>query len=182
MSSVLFILGAIAVLGLLYFIIRKLSGAYFKFRGKRVVTCPETKETAAVEVDAGHAALTGFSGKPDLRLQDCTRWPERQHCGQECLRQIEAAPEDCLVRMILTKWYEGKTCIYCGKPLGEIDWIQHKPCLMSPAKKTVEWKDVAPEKVPLVLQTYVPVCWNCHIAETFRREHPDLVTERDWKK
>ena len=24
-----------------------------------------------------------------------------------------------------------------------------------------------------------PVCWNCHIAESFRREHPDLVTDRD---
>ena len=26
--------------------------------------------------------------------------------------------------------------------------------------------------------THLPVCWNCHIAESFRREHPELVVDR----
>jgi hypothetical protein len=24
----------------------------------------------------------------------------------------------------------------------------------------------------------LPVCWNCHIAQTFRRVHPELVVVR----
>ena len=81
----------------------------------------------------------------------------------------------------MTRWYEGKSCVYCGKPLGEVDWIEHKPCLMSPDRRTVEWKDIPAETIPGVLETHQPVCWNCHIAETFRREHPELVVDRDWR-
>jgi hypothetical protein len=34
-----------------------------------------------------------MDGRPDLRLSDCTRWPERSKCSQECLSQaIQAEP------------------------------------------------------------------------------------------
>jgi hypothetical protein len=71
--------------------------------------------------------------------------------------------------------------VLCGKPLEEIDWLEHKPALMSPEQKTVEWHEVRAEKLPEVLSTHLPVCWNCHIAETFRREFPELVVDRPWK-
>jgi hypothetical protein len=29
-----------------------------------------------------------------------------------------------------------------------------------------------------VLSTHLPVCWDCHIARRFRREHPALVVDR----
>jgi hypothetical protein len=29
-----------------------------------------------------------------------------------------------------------------------------------------------------VLATHVPVCWDCRVAKTFRREHPELLTDR----
>jgi hypothetical protein len=29
-----------------------------------------------------------------------------------------------------------------------------------------------------VLATHRPVCWNCAVAEGFRRAHPELVTDR----
>src|SRR5512144_439621 len=89
--------------------------AYRRYRGARVIVCPETRAPAAVELDARHAAATDLFGDADLRLQSCSRWPERQDCGQECLAQIEAAPEDCLARTILAKWYEGATCALCGR-------------------------------------------------------------------
>jgi hypothetical protein len=28
------------------------------------------------------------------------------------------------------------------------------------------------------MQTHLPVCWNCHIAQEFRREHSELVVDR----
>ena len=58
---------------------------YQQYEGSRVVTCPENKRQVAVSIDAMHAAVTGLSRPPDIRLSDCTRWPERRNCGQECL-------------------------------------------------------------------------------------------------
>ena len=58
---------------------------YNHYRGSRGVTCPETHRQVAVSFDAFHAALTGLRGKCDLRLAECTHWPGRIRCGQECI-------------------------------------------------------------------------------------------------
>lgn len=60
---------------------------YNHFSGSRAVICPENQRQVAVSIDAMHAATTGIHGHPDLRLQDCTRWPERSKCDQACLPQ-----------------------------------------------------------------------------------------------
>lgn len=174
MLTVTYVILAGVAAALVYVVLRILGPPFLKFRGTRLITCPETQAPAAVEVDAAGAALTA-----NLRLRDCSRWPERRDCGQACLRQIEAAPEDCLVRNILTRWYERKSCAYCGKPLGTIDWLEHRPALMSPQRVTKQWRDVPPETLPATLADHLPVCWNCHVAETFRRAHPELVTDRE---
>ena len=28
------------------------------------------------------------------------------------------------------------------------------------------------------MKTRQPICWSCHIAETFRRQHPEMVVDR----
>jgi hypothetical protein len=153
--------------------------AYFGYRGKRIITCPETHKPAAVDVAAGEAALGAFLFEPTLRLKECSRWPERENCGQECLQQIEVNPENCLVWNIVSKWYEDKNCVFCHKTFGGLHHLDHAPALLSPDHKTVEWKDVRPEQLPEVFATHKPVCWNCHVAQTFRRLHPELVTDRE---
>lgn len=182
MTATVYILIGFFLLGLLYTVIRFSLGAYLKYACTRVITCPETQKPAAVRVDSGHAAFTGILGDPDLRLKECSRWPERKDCGQECLRQIELSPEECLLRHILVNWYTGKTCVICNKEFGEINWYDHKPALLHPAEYTVEWQEVPAEKVYEVLSIYKPVCWNCHVAERFRREHPDLVVDHPWHR
>jgi hypothetical protein len=156
----------------------RLMWLWFTWRGERLVTCPETGQPVGVAMDVRHAAWTGIGHAPGLRLRACTRWPERQDCGQECLSQIEAAPEGCLIRNVLTRWYANKSCAVCGKPIGEIHWADHRPALLSPEHSTVEWSQVAPETVPAVLESHAPVCWNCHIVQTFCNEHPELVVDR----
>lgn len=173
------VVGVITVgLGFLYVWVRAGVPAFLSYRGTRVVKCPENGNVAAVAVDARHAAATAFRRQPELRLAACSRWPEKEGCGQECLRQIEAAPEDCLVRTMLIRWYAEKSCVYCGKAFSMIHWHDHKPTLLGVDGRTVEWSQVSPERVPEELAHDRPVCWNCHIAETFRREHPDLVVDR----
>ena len=168
----------VAGLAFAYHWLRRAVPAFFRLRGERVVICPETRRPAGVAVDAGHAAATAFRREPELRLSSCSRWPEKADCGQECLRQIAAAPEDCLVRTMLTRWYTGKSCLYCGKPFATIHWHDHKPALLDRDGRTMEWEQVAAEDVPDALGRDKPVCWNCHIAETFRRMHPELVVDR----
>lgn len=58
---------------------------HHRYSGVRAVTCPETHRRVAVTIDATHAAATGFRGTPEFRLSDCTRWPERTKCAQDCL-------------------------------------------------------------------------------------------------
>lgn len=155
--------------------------AYFSLRGKRLVTCPENHQTAAVELDAGQAAHEALFRKPQLRLSQCSRWPERKDCGQPCLRQIELAPEDCLVRKIVIDWFSDKSCVYCGKSIAEVKewWIDHQPALLTPEKVTIFWNEFPAEKLPELFSRCAPVCWSCNVTEKFRREHPELVTDRE---
>ena len=178
--TVLTIIIAVLVIGAALFLVRAVPAvrAYFNFRGKRLVTCPETHKPEAVDVNAREAALGTFFVEPTLRLRECSRWPERENCGQDCLKQIEADPENCLVWNIVSKWYEGKKCVFCQKPIASLRHLDHAPALLGPDFQTREWKGIRPEQLPEIFSTHQPVCWNCHVSETFRRLHPELVTDR----
>lgn len=169
---------SLVLLALLSALALVLGRAYLKYQGKRVITCPENCRPAGVAVDGSHVLLTALKRHPDLRLKSCSRWPERQDCGQECLRQIVAAPEDCLVRHILAQWYQGKTCALCGKLIGEIRWADHQPALLDAENRTVDWRDVPAEQVPDVLASHQAVCWNCNVVNRMLHEHGDLVLDR----
>jgi hypothetical protein len=171
----------LAALALVFWMLRRAVKTYATYRGTRVITCPETKEPAAIEVDAPFAAFSAITDEPDLRLKRCSRWPERHDCNQDCLNQVIVSPEHCLAKNLLMDWYEDKTCLFCGKRFADIDWATHKPTFMTPEGKTVEWQDIPAETIPNVLATHLPVCWNCHIAETFRREHAELVVYRNYR-
>lgn len=178
--TVLTIIIAVLVVSAGLFLVRFIPSlkAYFTYRGKRLITCPETHKPEAVAVDAREAGLGVFFSEPTVRLKECSRWPERQNCGQDCLQQIEADPQNCLVWNIVSKWYEGKKCVFCHKLIGPLHHIDHAPALLGPDFKTCEWKYMRPEELPHIFDTYQPVCWNCHVTETFRRLHPELVTDR----
>jgi hypothetical protein len=180
MSISVLITLAVLALAVGLFVFRAIPGirAYFDYRGKRLITCPETQKAAAVDVAAGEAAVGAFLSEPTLRLKQCSRWPERQDCGQECLQQIEVDPENCLVWNIVSQWYAGKKCVYCHKTFGQLRHLDHAPALLSPDHKTVEWRELRPEQLPEIFSSHSPVCWNCHVTETFRRLYPELVVDR----
>jgi hypothetical protein len=178
LAFLMFLTILVILLALIGWMTARLVRVWLNYRGDRVLTCPETKQTVGVALDMKHAVWSSFGHAPSLRLETCSRWPERQDCGQECLREIEESPDDCLVRTILTRWYAGKDCAICGKAIGEIHWSDHRPALLSPERRTVEWAQVPAESIPGVLETHAPVCWNCHIVQTFCREHPDMVVDR----
>jgi hypothetical protein len=177
MSVTFVLIVATAALCVLYLLIIA-ARAYQRFHGAMVVTCPETHQPAAVAVDATHAALTAMVEATELRLTQCSRWPERQQCGQECLREIELAPENCLVRTILRQWYEGKSCVLCSKPIAPIHSWDHKPGLIAVDGTVTDCTAVPAEHLQEALTTYRAVCWSCEVTEEFRRRNPGLVIEK----
>jgi len=151
---------------------------FLRYQGKMLFTCPETGTSASVKVAAGDAARSSLTGHPKIHVDECSLWPKRRNCGQECLSQLGADPQNCLVWTRVSDWYRSRTCAYCHKPFLELNWHEHRPALLSPGGKTVQWSEVAPEKLPELFETCLPVCWSCHIAETFRREYPEKVLDR----
>jgi len=178
MSGLVHIIPWLVLLGVAGTVAARFLSIWLRQRGARAIVCPETRRPAGVTVDAGHAALRGFLGTEDLRLSSCSRWPKRAGCGQECLSQIHASPEGCLVRNTLARWYQGKTCAFCGKPFGEIEWAGQKPALLRADKMSLDWSRVPAEQLTETLETALPVCFACHMANTLVREHPDLAIDR----
>ncbi len=165
----------------LFFGLRWLVRSLSRYRGSHIVTCPESDRPTIVEVDALHASLTSTFGLPDIRLKDCSRWPIKEQCGQECLTDLDVAPERCLISGVLMRWYPGRKCAYCSLPFPELHWLDHQPALLSPSGNMFVWNEIVLDKLPEVLKTHLPVCWNCYIAQNFRLDHPDLVVYRPWR-
>jgi len=80
--SLLFLAGACLILLLPALWGKQIFDSY---RGNRTVNCPEAHAPVSVRFQALRAAFTGLSGKPKLRLADCSRWPVHADCGQECI-------------------------------------------------------------------------------------------------
>ena len=52
----------------------------------REITCPESNHFASIELDARHAVAMHALGETDRRVKSCSLWPERQGCGQACVK------------------------------------------------------------------------------------------------
>lgn len=161
------------------FLLARPARIYFRLRGRRVIACPENHQAVGVILDARYAALSAIRHDPQLRLSNCSRWPEKQDCGAPCLSQIAAAPQDCLVRNLLVHWYGGKNCALCGLPFGNLDWNAAKPAALLPTGVSLQWDDIPAEALGSALENAKPVCFSCHTANRMVREHPELVTRRE---
>jgi hypothetical protein len=166
--------GLVAALGAGYLGLRA-GRAHLRFRGTRIVPCPECHEPATLELDLARVAFSGAVTRPRLRVKRCSRWPDQAGCGQGCLAQVEAAPEDTLVQAQLLRWYRGKRCVLCGWHFP--DRSEH-PALLGPDKTLRQWYEFPPERLPEALATHRPVCWNCEVVETLKLEHPELIVGR----
>ena len=70
MSTItLLVIGIVALaIGLVLFRVVPVVRTFFTYRGKRIITCPETLRKEAVDVAASRAAASAFIGDPVLRL------------------------------------------------------------------------------------------------------------------
>ena len=131
----------------------------WSLRRVRVVTCPKTQLAAAVR---GKSHLTS-----------CSRWPEREGCDQACLKEIAASPDGCLLKTLVTDWYQGKSCVECGRAITEPAAIR----LLDGT--THEWGDFEPEDLPNLFETAEALCWQCNNVDELLRMRPELIVRRE---
>ncbi|HEY3927577.1 MAG TPA: hypothetical protein VGL89_04315 [Candidatus Koribacter sp.] len=67
--------------------------AWFEIRraysGKRNVICPELKDSAEVELDAGLAARSRFcSHASTAKVAHCSHWPMKEGCAEDCIPEV----------------------------------------------------------------------------------------------
>lgn len=76
---------AIIALGVFYVLLPVVLEAFFRYRRRKQVRCPVTREEAWVLVNAPRAGLSAAFGRPSLRVRNCSLWPPRDNCGRDCL-------------------------------------------------------------------------------------------------
>ncbi|HEX9878846.1 MAG TPA: hypothetical protein VGB25_01480 [Candidatus Binatia bacterium] len=88
METLWILIGAVILLGVFYVLVPTYIFTYQRLRRKRVLRCPESGMLVEVNLDPRLAALTSPFGKPWLRVKDCTLWPKKKNCKQECLHGV----------------------------------------------------------------------------------------------
>ncbi len=88
MERPLLLLAAIAALGAVYVVLPVMLDAFWRYHKRRSLTCPEEEKTASVRIDAKAAAWGAARDKTQLRVRDCSLWPEKSGCAQRCLAQL----------------------------------------------------------------------------------------------
>ena len=144
----------------------RISRAYRTFRGVRVLACPENQQAAAVELGNWRIVLTALLARPVPEVRNCSRWPERRHCDQSCVRDIQGTPRAALVETIVANWCQYNACSCCGAPLAKLHVGAHRPHLINRELKILEWKEIPPQELLQTLRSCEPVCDTCLVAET----------------
>lgn len=121
------------------------------YSGSRPVACPKDQRSAVVGIDVQRAAASAVDGTPDLHISECTCWPERASCNQECLSQaVNAKPfNEVEVRgrkqiyhlpvllAAFAAWYIGM--LWHSHYLFRAEWIKGVGLTQTEVKEMVWW-------------------------------------------
>ena len=90
LTPILLILAILAI-AIIFVVIPVIVITFRWMDGETKVHCPGVGLPASIQVDAQHAAFTAAFGRPDLRVEGCSLWPDFHNCGQACLKQLSRA-------------------------------------------------------------------------------------------
>jgi hypothetical protein len=81
---------------------------------------------------------------------------------------------------LLKRFFDNKSCAICKRVIPPVQRTGPKPGLLNPdTHETHAWDHIPNENLPSVLDTHLPLCSACVLAESFRHDHPELVVDRD---
>ncbi len=164
---IIFFIGAAILVGLP---VASTLKTYFNNRGRRPVFCPDDGRRAEVEVDPKFALQAAMQGKERSRVQTCTLWPENATCGQECLAQVEATPDN--LDRLFAKWFEGKPCAVCSRTLTPSDWRFGRLGFLNEESQLMELRQIDMTELGSIAEPTRPLCWSCHQQEKQRPTPP----------
>ena len=81
---------------------------------------------------------------------------------------------------LLKRFFDGKSCAICKRAIAPVQRTGPKPGLLNPGThETQSWDHIPNDNLSATLETHLPLCSACVLAESFRQHHPDLVVDRD---
>ncbi len=86
MKTALITIAMVVALGGLYVLLPLVVHTFQRYRNKRVMTCPETEGLAEVDIDSRRAAFSSAFGRPLLKIKNCTLWPKKKGCDEDCIK------------------------------------------------------------------------------------------------
>jgi len=89
MSDLWIVITSIVAVALLYVLLPLVAETFRRFRGTKSLKCPIAGEEVNIDLDARRAALTSALGRVLLRVKNCSLWPERKDCAQDCVHLPE---------------------------------------------------------------------------------------------
>jgi hypothetical protein len=84
-GDLIFAIAAVTAVCIVTLFLVRMFIKFVQYCGCRQVLCPETGGVAKIRIDALHAAVSSAVADPELQVSDCSRWPARQGCRQECV-------------------------------------------------------------------------------------------------
>ncbi len=90
------------------------------------------------------------------------------------------SPHDHATTQLLKQYFDGKACAICERPVPAVHRTGLKPGLYHrDTHDTFTWDEIPNENLASMLETHLPLCSGCLVAESFRHRFPDLVLDRD---
>jgi hypothetical protein len=89
-------------------------------------------------------------------------------------------PHDHETTELLKRFFDGKECAICKHPIPPVHPMGLKPGLLNRAThETHSWDEIPNVNLSAALETELPLCSACEVAESFRQRFPNLVVDRD---
>ncbi len=81
---------------------------------------------------------------------------------------------------LLKRFFDGKECAICKRPIPPVHRTGLKPGLLNPTTHEMHsWDEIPNVNLSTALETQLPVCSACEVAESFRQRFPGLVVDRE---
>jgi hypothetical protein len=94
-------------------------------------------------------------------------------------RHAKSNPHDAATTAQLKRFFEGKVCAACSRPIAPVHAGELRPGLLNTqTQEAIAWADIPTANLSFTLESHDPLCSHCAVVETFRREHPELVVDR----
>ena len=80
---------------------------------------------------------------------------------------------------LLKRFFDGKECAICKRPIPPVHRTGLKPGLMNPTTHdTQSWDEIPNGNVASAVENRLPLCPSCVVAESFRHRFADRVVDR----